>query len=290
MIIDASTKLEIVLGGAVAANALEVNICYVDYNASGILTKPGITRTTSNNTTDVTILAAPTTSFVRELRNGFIYNKDTASATVTVKTDNSTTERIVCKATLATLECLMYEHYEGWFVLTASGARKIGGVSVPGSSTDNAVVRWDGATGTSIQNSGVVIDDSNNVTGILNLTITGNATLGDQASDTITLTGTVISNVIFTDNTYDIGASGATRPKDGFFSGKLVVSGSSGNAMGIATSSSTILALAAGTTGVSSLRIPHGSAPTSPVDGDMWTTAAGGLFVRINGVTVGPLT
>ncbi len=46
---------------------------------------------------------------------------------------------------------------------------------------------------------------------------------------------------------------------------------------------------AAGTTGKASLRIPHGVAPTSPVNGDMWTTTSG-LFVRINGSTVGPLT
>jgi len=44
-----------------------------------------------------------------------------------------------------------------------------------------------------------------------------------------------------------------------------------------------------GTTALSSLRIPHGAAPTSPVNGDMWTTTAG-LFVRINGATVGPLS
>lgn len=39
------------------------------------------------------------------------------------------------------------------------------------------------------------------------------------------------------------------------------------------------------TTAAASLRLPHGTAPTSPVDGDMWTTSAGGLFVRVNGVT-----
>lgn len=38
-----------------------------------------------------------------------------------------------------------------------------------------------------------------------------------------------------------------------------------------------------------SLNLPHGAAPTSPVNGDMWTTTAG-LYVRINGATVGPLT
>lgn len=35
--------------------------------------------------------------------------------------------------------------------------------------------------------------------------------------------------------------------------------------------------------------VPHGVAPAAPADGDMWTTVAG-LYVRINGVTVGPLT
>jgi hypothetical protein len=37
-------------------------------------------------------------------------------------------------------------------------------------------------------------------------------------------------------------------------------------------------------TGQAGLNIPHGTAPTSPVNGDMWTTT-GGAFVRINGVT-----
>jgi hypothetical protein len=40
----------------------------------------------------------------------------------------------------------------------------------------------------------------------------------------------------------------------------------------------------ASTTVRASLCVPHGSAPTTPVNGDMWTTTAG-LFVRINGVT-----
>lgn len=41
---------------------------------------------------------------------------------------------------------------------------------------------------------------------------------------------------------------------------------------------------AAGTTANASLNIPHGVAPTSPNNGDMWTTTAG-AFIRINGVT-----
>jgi hypothetical protein len=44
-------------------------------------------------------------------------------------------------------------------------------------------------------------------------TLNGAVALGDAAADLITVPGTVNSNVIFTDNTYDIGASGATRPR-----------------------------------------------------------------------------
>lgn len=43
------------------------------------------------------------------------------------------------------------------------------------------------------------------------------------------------------------------------------------------------------TTSYASIKLPHGSAPSSPVDGDLWTTSSG-LFVRINGSTVGPLS
>jgi hypothetical protein len=40
--------------------------------------------------------------------------------------------------------------------------------------------------------------------------------------------------------------------------------------------------------GTAGLNVPPGAAPTSPVNGDVWTTTAG-LYVRINGTTVGPL-
>lgn len=46
----------------------------------------------------------------------------------------------------------------------------------------------------------------------------------------------------------------------------------------------TLLTTVASASGLAGFRLPHGAAPSSPVDGDMWTTTAG-LFVRINGVT-----
>lgn len=52
-----------------------------------------------------------------------------------------------------------------------------------------------------------------------------------------------------------------------------------------------LLTLIAAASGQESLVIPHGSAPSSPTNGSMWTTTAG-IFVRINGATyqIGTLT
>jgi hypothetical protein len=50
---------------------------------------------------------------------------------------------------------------------------------------------------------------------------------------------------------------------------------------------STTLQVNASGTGAASINIPHGTAPTSPTNGDCWTTT-GGLYCRINGATVGP--
>lgn len=80
-------------------------------------------------------------------------------------------------------------------------------------------------------------------------------------------------------------AIGGTAPASGAFT---TLTSSSIGAIGTTTSASANLNLPAGTTGVSSLRIAHGSAPTAPVDGDTWTTTAG-IYVQINGTTVGPL-
>lgn len=46
------------------------------------------------------------------------------------------------------------------------------------------------------------------------------------------------------------------------------------------------LVTAASTTTAAGFNIPAGAAPTSPVDGDIWTTTAG-VFARINGSTIG---
>ena len=50
----------------------------------------------------------------------------------------------------------------------------------PATSTDNAVARYNGTGGSAGQNSGVTIDDSNNVSGVVGLTTTGDITVADD--------------------------------------------------------------------------------------------------------------
>lgn len=71
------------------------------------------------------------------------------------------------------------------------------GVIGPASSTNNAVVRWDGTTGLLVQDSGVFIDDSNQMTGVTGFTCTG-LTVNGGAAITGTITAGSGANVITT--------------------------------------------------------------------------------------------
>ena len=175
MILDSTLTLEAVLAGAITTSQPEVMVDYIVWTNDGVSTKPAPFRTALNSTTEVTILSAPgTQGHVKEPEKISIYNKDTVSATPIVQTYDGTTRRIIARVTLATLESLHYEKAEGWYVLQANGARKLGaGTSGPTSSTDNAVVRWDGAASSAVQNSGVIIDDSDNVSGVTSIDVDG---------------------------------------------------------------------------------------------------------------------
>lgn len=79
---------------------------------------------------------------------------------------------------------------KGFYALPSGGT---GDVVGPASATDNGVARFDLATGKLIQGSGVIIDDLNNMSGVVNLTTSGNTILGDAAADTYTFNGSTMA-------------------------------------------------------------------------------------------------
>jgi hypothetical protein len=69
---------------------------------------PAVDHGVTNSTTDVTVVSSPGASEQKLIRNITVYNADTVSATVILKLDDGGTERILVRATLATLETLNY--------------------------------------------------------------------------------------------------------------------------------------------------------------------------------------
>lgn len=122
IVLDSSTKLEIVLSGA-ADPAPVIHVVYVDYNPAGMKTIPATYRADASGSSDVTILPAPNQNPAREVLAVSVYNADNASVTATIKTDNGT-EKIITVVTLATLETLFYEKGQGWYAITTAGALK----------------------------------------------------------------------------------------------------------------------------------------------------------------------
>ncbi len=69
-----------------------------------------------------------------------------------------------------------------WSMLKPEGLNDIQG---PSSSTDNAVVRFDGTEGNIIQNSAVILDDAGNLTGVNNITTAGFIMPTDAGADKV---------------------------------------------------------------------------------------------------------
>ena len=120
MILDGSLKLEIAMSSTASTSQPEIHVNYFDWNPANQPTLPSYIRTATNNVTDVTILAAPPTNPRREIQRIQVFNKDTASQIFTVKTDDGSTERILVKRTLTTLQSLCFEKGTGWYILATS--------------------------------------------------------------------------------------------------------------------------------------------------------------------------
>ena len=112
----------------------------------------------------------------------------------------------------------------GGFAVKLVGVGPTTGVTIPAGTT--AQVAWNGSDFVDVSgyvNGNLTVNGNVTVNG--NTTLKGNTSIGDATSDTLSVTSTITSNLLFTDNTYDIGASGATRPRSIFLAGNATVGG-----------------------------------------------------------------
>lgn len=170
----------------------------------------------------------------------------------------------------------------------------VGIVRGPASATSTGVARYSGTTGDLIQDSGVLIDGSNNVTVPGDLAVNG----GDITTSSSSF------NLLAGASTINMGSSTPIVNLGSFYtldigsSGELSINATSGDrGIAIITSGNGVLNLgtngstewsiqpttgnftagagkrvdtAASSTTQASIRIPSGTAPTSPVSGEMW--------------------
>lgn len=172
---------------------------------------------------------------------------------------------------------------DGTVVLVGTGiSGGTGDVTGAASSTDNAVTRFDGTTGKVIQNSAVIIDDSNNITGVNSLTATtlvvnDNVTLGSSNTDTVAVNGRITTDVDpNANNAHDIGTSGRNW-RDGFFGRNL-------STVNLSVTGTTSYDGAQGTSGQVLTSAGTGNTPT-------WTTPTVGTVTSVGGTgTVNGIT
>jgi hypothetical protein len=179
-------------------------------------------------------------------------------------------------------------------VLTTNGSgvlswtsAAVGDVVGPAGATDNAVTRYDTATGKLVQNSGVLIDDTNNVTGVAALSIDSMGKNWTNAGRTIADMGTVTTEDV-NGGTIDGTSIGATTPAAGTFTlASLLESGGGADKIGL---QSPVLAASYTLT----LPVDDGTAnQVLKTDGSgvlSWTTAAVGDVVGPAGATDNAVT
>jgi hypothetical protein len=157
----------------------------------------------------------------------------------------------------------------------ANTAPSLGGDVVgPASATDNAVARFNLTTGKLIQNSAVIIDDSNNVTGVntltaTNLVVNDDTTLGGSNADTLDVRARITSDLDpETNNAKDIGTNGRNW-RDAFF-GRTV------HTVNLELTGTTSFDGAQGTSGQVLTSAGTGNTPT-------WTTPTTGTVTSVGG-------
>lgn len=109
IVLDATTKtLEVILAGAITTNQLPFVVTYVELDSTLAVSAIGETDGVTNNSSAVTMLSAPASGKIRQVKHVTIPNVDTAAATVTVRINNNGTFRQMVTMTLSTGDNLVY--------------------------------------------------------------------------------------------------------------------------------------------------------------------------------------
>ena len=172
-----TSLVEDAIANAASLNVASGNVTLTDNNGSSDQARMAILLVTGTPGVSRNIVAPSTSKWyiVKNGSNAEVVLKGSATTGVTIP---------------AGVEALAFWNGSDFELVSMVG---------PSSSTDNAITRYDGTTGKVVQNSGVTIDDSNNMTGVVALTTTGVVTVpaGSASAPAITTTGDTNTGIFF---------------------------------------------------------------------------------------------
>ena len=172
-----TSLVEDAIANAASLNVTSGNVTLTDNNGSSDQARMAILLVTGTPGVSRNIVAPSTSKWyiVKNGSNAEVVLKGSATTGVTIP---------------AGVEALAFWNGSDFELVSMVG---------PSSSTDNAITRYDGTTGKVVQNSGVTIDDSNNMTGVVALTTTGVVTVpaGTNSAPAITTTGDTNTGIFF---------------------------------------------------------------------------------------------
>ena len=120
--LTASThKLQIKLGGSVSATQPSVHVYWVQYDTSTPWSTPGSNNTTTNNTTAVDLVSAPSTG-IRDIKRIVVYNRDSAAVTIKLGVAISGTLTETLNASLSAGSVWCYDWNHGIQVFDSAGS------------------------------------------------------------------------------------------------------------------------------------------------------------------------
>jgi hypothetical protein len=156
MILDTTTdSIEVKLGAAHTTRALQFFTSYHIIDSTSVTFAPTKSFGSTNGTTAVTILPAPSSGKINQLKFCSVYNCDSVDQTVTIQVNSSSSLRTVYSSTIKVGEQLQFTTYEGWKTFNMDGIYKTTDVIIGGPAVKtNTVYNMSSASGGASQTSG----------------------------------------------------------------------------------------------------------------------------------------
>jgi hypothetical protein len=199
-------------GAGLTVDGASATLLYASSNDSWNFNKLLTATSLQNTPIGTTTRAAGNFTSLEANGNVVLGDADTDTITVGGSFVTGTTLKSAKVAT-NTLALAAYDvdgtAYSNLITLTASNTPTLTLTSIGVGSLDNIDI------GTTTRGSGK----------FTTLDANGNTIIGSDSADTATVNATITSNLIFTDNSYDIGATGATRPRSLFLSQNATLGG-----------------------------------------------------------------